>query len=159
MKSPPSRTLSSRWRSVTQSGTPSREHIAGPTCWTNAAGFSTHGGGIASLERLAPRPSSRCAGRRHAYLSPNRSREAVETPPKPRLRSDIQIARIGGIRKAETPPRFPRAPSGAARGARGMKRQFRQAYVEPPSEQDEFLQWKRAHREEAQIRSPYSLQF
>jgi hypothetical protein len=40
-----------------------------------------------------------------------------------------------------------------------MKRQFRQAYVEPPSEQDEFLQWKRAHREKAQIRSPYSLQF
>ena len=43
--------------------------------------------------------------------------------------------------------------------ARGMKRQFRQAYVESTSEQDEFLQWKRAHREEAQIRSPYSLQF
>jgi hypothetical protein len=34
-----------------------------------------------------------------------------------------------------------------------MKRQFRQAYVEPTSEQDEFLQWKRAHREEAQIQS------
>ena len=40
-----------------------------------------------------------------------------------------------------------------------MKRQFRQAYVEPTSEQDEFLQWKRAHEEEAQRRSPYSLEF
>jgi hypothetical protein len=36
---------------------------------------------------------------------------------------------------------------------RGMKRQFRQAYVEPTSEQDELLRWKRAHREEAQIQS------
>jgi hypothetical protein len=34
-----------------------------------------------------------------------------------------------------------------------MKRQFRQAYVEPTSEQDEFLRWKRAHWEEAQIQS------
>ena len=32
-----------------------------------------------------------------------------------------------------------------------MKRQFRQAYVEPTSEQDELLHWKRAHWEEAQI--------
>jgi hypothetical protein len=37
--------------------------------------------------------------------------------------------------------------------ARGMKRQFRQAYVEPTSEQDELLRWKRAHWEEAQIQS------
>ena len=34
-----------------------------------------------------------------------------------------------------------------------MKRQFRQAYVEPTSEQDELLRWKRAHWEEAQIQS------
>ena len=34
-----------------------------------------------------------------------------------------------------------------------MKRQFRQAYVEPTSEQDELLHWKRAHWEEAQIQS------
>ena len=34
-----------------------------------------------------------------------------------------------------------------------MKRQFRQADVEPTSEQDELLHWRRAHREEAQIRS------
>ena len=34
-----------------------------------------------------------------------------------------------------------------------MKRQFRQAYIEPTSEQDELLQWKRAHWEEAQIQS------
>jgi hypothetical protein len=34
-----------------------------------------------------------------------------------------------------------------------MKRQFRQAYVEPTSEQDELLHWKRAHWEEAQTRS------
>src|SRR5580692_4431338 len=50
------------------------------------------------------------------------------------------------------------APSVSARPSvlrevRGMKRQFRQAYVEPTSEQDEFLQWQRAHREEAQIQS------
>jgi hypothetical protein len=68
-------------------------------------------------------------------------------------RAKTPIARIGGIRQAETHPRFPRAPKGAARGARGMKRQFRQAYVEPTSEQDELLRWKRAHREEAQIQS------
>jgi hypothetical protein len=43
--------------------------------------------------------------------------------------------------------------------ARGMKRQFRQAYVEPTSEQDELLRWIRARKEEAQIRSPYWLQF
>jgi hypothetical protein len=36
---------------------------------------------------------------------------------------------------------------------RGMKRQFRQAYVEPTSEQDELLHWKRAHWEEAQSQS------
>ena len=40
-----------------------------------------------------------------------------------------------------------------------MKRQFRQAYVEPTSEQDELLRWIRARKEEAQIRSPYWLQF
>jgi hypothetical protein len=34
-----------------------------------------------------------------------------------------------------------------------MKRQFRQAYVEPTSEQDELLRWKRALWEEAQIQS------
>ena len=34
-----------------------------------------------------------------------------------------------------------------------MKRQFRQAYVEPTSEQDELLRWKRAHWEKAQIQS------
>jgi hypothetical protein len=34
-----------------------------------------------------------------------------------------------------------------------MKRQFRQAYVEPTSEQDELRHWKRAHWEEAQIQS------
>jgi hypothetical protein len=37
--------------------------------------------------------------------------------------------------------------------ARGMKRQFRQAHVEPTSEQDKLLRWKRAHWEEAQIQS------
>jgi hypothetical protein len=34
-----------------------------------------------------------------------------------------------------------------------MKRQFRQAYVEPTSEQDKLLHWKCAHLEEAQIQS------
>ena len=34
-----------------------------------------------------------------------------------------------------------------------MKRQFRQAYVEPTSEQDELMHWKRAHLKEAQIQS------
>jgi hypothetical protein len=42
-----------------------------------------------------------------------------------------------------------------------VKRQFRQAYVEPTSEQDELLHWKRAHWQEVRAMddAPYSLQF
>jgi hypothetical protein len=42
-----------------------------------------------------------------------------------------------------------------------MKRQFRQAYVEPTSEQDDLLHWKRAHWQEVRAMddAPYSLQF
>jgi len=42
-----------------------------------------------------------------------------------------------------------------------MKRQFRQAYVEPTSEQDKLLHWKRAHWQEVRAMddAAYSLQF